>query len=111
MNDEWLHAVPKFIIITHHSSFHFPSLRLKKEAHEHLYKHAQSPDRPEQSQVGDGSATDFWHDKNQKSHNECLLLRSQWLQAEHDFTVGLIERSEVMRVMSRVKMGADATDR
>ncbi len=49
--------------------------------------------------------TDFWHDKNQKSHNECLLLRSQWLQAEHDFTAGLIERSEVMRVMSRVKMG------
>ncbi len=49
--------------------------------------------------------TDFWHDKNQVSHNECLLLRSQWLQAEQDFTTGLIERSEVMRVMSRVKMG------
>ncbi|GEM_PF-1709256 len=49
--------------------------------------------------------TDFWHDRNQEAHNECLLLRSQWLQAEHDFTAGLIEHSEVMRVMSKVKMG------
>lgn len=48
---------------------------------------------------------DFWQDKNQASHNECLLLRSSWLQAEQDYTSGLIERSEVIRVMNRVKMG------
>ncbi|MFN0014493.1 MAG: tetratricopeptide repeat protein [Saprospiraceae bacterium] len=48
---------------------------------------------------------DFWQDKNQASYNECLLLRSQWLQAEQDFTAGLIDRSEAVRVMNRVKAG------
>lgn len=49
--------------------------------------------------------TDFWHHKNQVSHSECLLLRSQVLQAERDFTAGLIERGEVTQVMNRVKAG------
>lgn len=49
--------------------------------------------------------TDFWQDKNLAAHNECLLLRSSWLQAEHDFNAGLIDRKEVSLVMNRVKMG------
>ncbi len=49
--------------------------------------------------------TDFWQDKNLAAYNECLLLRSSWLQAEHDFNAGLIDRKEVSLVMNRVKMG------
>lgn len=48
---------------------------------------------------------DFWQDKNHAFYNECLLLRSQWLQVEQDFTAGLIDRSEAVRVMNRVKAG------
>jgi len=49
--------------------------------------------------------TDFWQDKNQALYNECLLLRSNWLQAEHDFGAGLIDRKEAAQLMNRVKMG------
>jgi len=49
--------------------------------------------------------TDFWQDKNQALYNECLLLHSNWLQAEHDYSAGLIDRKEVTQVLNRVKMG------
>lgn len=49
--------------------------------------------------------TDFWQDKDQDAYNKCLLLRSNWQQAEQDFTSGLTDRNEVTQVMNRVKMG------